>query len=266
MTRIAIIGGGDSSVEFAAALQSAGADVVTHGVSAPTFAPYSVVESAEAAVDQADAVLVFGAPHLALSHAERIAPILEKDAVYAEFSGSTPSAKIRVSEVLPEGSFVDAALISPSAVEASGPGATAFAAALEQLSVSVVVVSENVGDVAARTLLRSLLDKSLATAITDTLWAAESFGLEDWAWQEIQHRVNPDVAQHLIDDAAHYFKRQQIEMQEVVEMLAPSGYDSTLIAPIQFNHGRMMHGKKIPHSDQPPTGSSPIAKNLSERP
>lgn len=265
MTRIAIIGGGDSSVELAAALQQAGAEVVTHGVSAPAFAPYTVAENLESAVTESDAVLVFGAPHLALSQAENIAPLLSEGTVYADFSAGTPNTKISISEVLPPGSFADSAILSTTNLEASGPGAEAAARILAQRSVNVSVVSGAIGDVAKRTLLRSLLDKSLATAITDTLWAAESFGLEDWAWQEIQDRVNPHVAQHLIDDASHFFKRQQIEMQEVVEFLAPSGYDSTLIAPIQFNHGRMMHGKKIPHSDTPTVGSSPIAQNLSDR-
>ena len=85
-------------------------------------------------------------------------------------------------------------------------------------------------------------------------WAAESLGIEEWAWKDIQAELtsfNADAAQALIDDAAHNFKRHQIAMQDVVELLASSGYDSTMIAPIQFTHGRIMHGKKIPYSQTP---------------
>jgi hypothetical protein len=39
-----------------------------------------------------------------------------------------------------------------------------------------------------------------------------------------------------------------MDMQDVLEMLSESGYESTMLAPIQFNHGRIMHGKKIPHA------------------
>ena len=79
----------------------------------------------------------------------------------------------------------------------------------------------------------------------------QSLGIEEWAWKDIQAQLtslNPEVAQSLIDDAAHNFKRHQIAMQDVVEILAGSGYESTMIAPIQFTHGRIMHGKKIPYS------------------
>jgi hypothetical protein len=90
----------------------------------------------------------------------------------------------------------------------------------------------------------------VSAALTDTLWAAESLGIQDWAWEEIQKLITIENAQGLIDDTAQNFKRHQIELQDLSELMISSGYESTMVAPIQFNYGRIMHGKKIPSRNQ----------------
>lgn len=253
MTRIAVLGLTDASLPLAVALQAGGAEVVGYDQAAPQFAPFELAASVEAAVHNADVVLSFSTPQNAVALATQSAPLLQADALYVDLGPGTPAHKQHLGELFVAGSFVDAAL-NQDTIESAGSKASLLASLLGEVDVTTVVVSENVGDVAKRQLIRTLLRNGFAEVLTDTLWAAESLGIEDWAWTDIQKtltEMNADSAQALIDDAAYNFKPHQIAMQDVVEILAESGYESTMIAPIQFTHGRLMHGKKIPHSNAP---------------
>jgi hypothetical protein len=254
MSRIAIIGLTEHSLQLADVLRNAGAQVVGFDAAPPPYAPVTIVASVEEAVSDVDVVLVFPTGPLALSLAQQIAPQMKSGAVYADFSATTPSVKQRISEIVSPGSCVDAALIRENTIEASGKAASGFVKEMSALQVDALYVSDVAGDVATRMLVRRLWEQSLSTAITDTLWAAESLGLEDWAWEEIQTQLaamDAEQAQQLINDTATNFKRHQMEMQDVLELLVGSEYESTMVAPIQFTHGRIMHGKKIPHSQAP---------------
>ncbi|MEY4532682.1 MAG: hypothetical protein RI926_451 [Actinomycetota bacterium] len=253
MTRITVIGASDAGLRLGVALQSAGAEVVGFDLAPAEFLPIPLTNRLEEAA-AADVVLNFGAPQIAEKTASEIASQLKAGAIFADVSSGTPEQKKRLSSLFIEGAYADVALSPSGWLEASGTGARALADALTPLGVTVSVISTRPGDAAARTLIRTLLSNGLAEVVADTLWAAESLGIEDWAWQDIQEQftaLNGDAAQALIDDTAHNFKRHQIAMQDVVEILSGSGYDSTMIAPIQFTHGRIMHGKKIPHSQAP---------------
>lgn len=253
MTRIAVIGASDAGLRLGVALQAAGAEVVGFELAPAEYLPIPVTASlAEAA--SADVVLSFVAPHIAEKTAQEVAPLLQSGAIYADFTTGTPQLKKRLAQLFPDHAFTDAALPAAGNIEAAGSAAHALFVVMTNLKVAVTVISDVPGDAAARTLIRTLLTNGLAEVIADTLWAAESLGIEDWAWKDIQDQftaLNGDAAQALIDDAAHNFKRRQMAMQDVVEILASSGYESTMIAPIQFTHGRIMHGKKIPYSQAP---------------
>ena len=253
MTRIAVIGTSDAGLRLGVALQAAGAEVVGFELAPAEYVPIPQASSITEAAS-ADVVLSFVAPHLAEKTAQEFAPQLQSGAIYADFTTGTPELKKRLAELFPAHAYTDAALPSAGTIEAAGSAAHALFVALTNLKVDVTVISDVPGDAAARTLIRTLLTNGLAEVVADTLWAAESLGIEQWAWKDIQAHLtslNPEAAQDLIDDAAHNFKRHQIAMQDVVELLAGSGYDSTMIAPIQFTHGRIMHGKKIPYSKAP---------------
>ena len=255
MTRIAVIGASDAGLRLGVALQSAGAEVVGFDLAPAEFLPLPLATSLEEAA-AADVVLNFSAPLLAEKTSQEIAPLLKAGAIYADLSAGTPEQKKRVSGLFADGVYADVALSLTGAIEAAGTGAQALLDVLAPFGTNVSVISAIPGDAAARTLIRTLLTNGVAEVVADTLWAAESLGIEDWAWQDIKDQftaLHGDAAQELIDDTAHNFKRHQMAMQDVVELLAGSGYDSTMIAPIQFTHGRIMHGKKIPHSHTPTT-------------
>lgn len=254
MTRIAVVGPGAAGIRVGVALQAAGAEVSGFDLPRAEYLPLPLGKNLEEVVRDADVVLVFVAPQLAEKTAQQILPLLSAGALYADFSTGTPDHKKRLADVFEDGIFVDAALTSAGEVEAAGSGAQSLTDSLSLMNLKSAFVSAVPGDVAARTSIRALLAHGLAEVIIDTLWAAESLGIEEWAWKDIAEELTGqtgDTAQELIDDAAHNVKRNQIAMQDVVEILANSGYDSTMIAPIQFTHGRIMHGKKIPFSQAP---------------
>jgi putative dehydrogenase len=77
----------------------------------------------------------------------------------------------------------------------------------------------------------------MAGVIIDCLWAAESMGLQNWAYQEILDKFDSssaEKAKRYLSGTVQHVKRRQIEMMDVVEMLNEAGYESTMIAPIEI--------------------------------
>ncbi|MEN9751857.1 MAG: hypothetical protein RLZZ600_904, partial [Actinomycetota bacterium] len=219
----------------------------------------SLAESLAEAVSGADVVLSLTSPMQALKTAREVAALIsDSGAIYADLNQATPSTKRSLATNFPEGMFVDGSLaVSGSeadpelALSASGPATQKLADALSGLPITVDVVSAVPGDAAARALLRSLLVEGISNAVIDTLWAAETLGMQDWAFDEVLREFDGSSAASIkasLASTSKNFKPLQMEMQNVLEMLSESGYESTMLAPIQFNHGRIMHGKKIPHT------------------
>jgi 3-hydroxyisobutyrate dehydrogenase-like beta-hydroxyacid dehydrogenase len=169
--------------------------------------------------------------------------------------------KKKMATVFDEGVFVDVAIMRPVPglaekvpMGVAGTGATKFVELLQPFGLDLEYVSEVPGEAAARKLIRSILAKGMAGVIIDTLWAAESMGLQEWAYEEILREFDTSsaaTAKRYLSGTAQHVKRRQIEMLDVVEMLNESGYESTMIGPIEFNYGRILHGKKIPFSKLP---------------
>lgn len=231
---IAILGDTDAATTLASALSAAGVSLVS---------------------SVAEATVVFSAvsPMLATKTARETADALADGAIYADASAGTPGAKRALAELFAAGSFADIALTATEGVitlAASGGGASRLVDLLGDI-VAIEVISDTPGVATTRTLLRSLLDNGMANVLVDTLWAAESLGQADWMHQEILREFDTSTgesAQKLLADTSVNFKRRQMDMQDVVELLGESGFESTMLAPIQFTHGRIMHSKKIPHA------------------
>jgi 3-hydroxyisobutyrate dehydrogenase-like beta-hydroxyacid dehydrogenase len=258
--RVAVIGQGEPGTHLAARLHAVGIDVILFNRIQPKTPATPLADSIEEAVAGAHVVLSGNPSSVSVRVAQQVAPVLEAGALYADFSTSTPAMKVRLASFFPHGSFLDVAMIERDSepVEGSmavaGTGAKKFIELLQPYGLTLEYVSEVAGETAARQLIRSLLAKGMAGLITDLLWAAESMGLEKWAYQEILEQFDSTsaatVTRYLTDTAKHV-KRHQIEMLDIVEMLNESGYESTMIAPIEFNYGRLLHGKKIPFSKRP---------------
>jgi len=261
--RIAVLGHGEAGSLIAGGLAAAGANVIGFDPAPPEHPTTPLAESVDEAVAGADLILSINSSTVAHRIAEQVSKLMADgvcapNAVFADLNTGTPAMKKRLSEMFTDGAFVDVAIMRPVPglaekvpLAVAGSGATRFVELLKPYELTLDYVSEQAGEAAARKLLRSILAKGIAGVVVDCLWAAESMGLEEWAHNEILNEfdtMNRETAQRYIDGTAVHFKRRQIEMIDIVEMLAESGYESTMLAPIQFNYGRIMHGKKIPYA------------------
>ncbi len=256
--RIAVIGHGEAGSLIAGGLLAAGADAIGFDSAPVPYHATPMAESVEEAIQGADVVLSLNSSLVAVTVAEQIAPLMDAGAIYADLNTGTPALKKKLAALFPEGAFVDVAVMKPVPglaekvpLTIAGTAAKRFIHLLQPYGLNMEYVSEIPGEAAARKLIRSILAKGMAGVIIDCLWAAESMGMQDWAYEEILKEFDSssaETAQRYITGSAQHFKRRQIEMMDVVEMLTDVGYESTTIAPVQFTYGRIMHGKKIPFS------------------
>lgn len=253
---IAIIGQNETGFRIADGLTGGGASVIKFDPASKTPAG-----SLEEAVSGADVVLAVRASAGPSRIAQRVVPLLREDALYADLSNGTPGMKRQLAALFPDGSFVDVAIgqQDPIPTEAlvmdvAGTGARRLIELLEPFELTLRYVSEVPGEATARHLIRSLLVKGIAGAVIDSLWAAESMGMQSWAYQEVLDKFeasSAETAQQYLSGTAQHVKRRQIEIMDVVAMLNETGYESTMLPGIEFNYGRMLHGKKIPFSKRP---------------
>ncbi|MGO4105532.1 DUF1932 domain-containing protein [Leifsonia sp. YAF41] len=270
--RVAFIGLGDDAALIAGGLAAAGVNVVgfdvagvknaaqnvTVPVAASTPSPIPRAASIEDAVAGADLVVSLNSPMAARTVAEQVSPLLEQGAVFADLNSGTPALKRKLAELFADGSFADVAIMKPGPelaervpMCAAGTGAHRFIELLEPFGTSIEYVSDVAGEAAARTLIRSILTKGMAGVLIDTLWAAESLGMQKWAYQEILDEFDSstsETAKDYLSGTAQHIKRRQIEMMDVVEMLNDTGYESNMVSSVEANYSRILHGKKIPFS------------------
>jgi putative dehydrogenase len=254
--KIAIIGQNETGSRIADGLIRAGASLVRFDP-----ASKSPAGSLGEAVSGADVVLALGSSAGPTRIAERVVPLLREDALYADLNTGTPATKRQLAALFPDGSFVDVTIVQQDPVPAeglvmdvAGTGARRLIELLEPFGLTLRYVSEVPGEATARLLIRSLLAKGIAGAVIDCLWAAESMGMQSWAYQEILEEFeasSAETAQQYLSGTAQHIKRRQIETMDVVSMLNETGYESTMLAAIEFNYGRILHGKKIPFSKRP---------------
>lgn len=257
--KIALIGLGDTSVVLAHQLKNAGADVVGFDQAKPKLLPIPMAESALAAAADADLVLALSSSSLSLRTAETLAGALKSGAIYADLNTGTPSLKRKLAELLPPGSFVDAALMKPIQdltdqvrIDASGSGAAKFVQLLAPYGLALEYVSDVPGEATARRLIRDLMDKGFASVLADTLWAAKALGLEDWAIAEIKNHFNEsdeETVQTYLDETGKNPKRRSVEIGDISELFAEAGYESSMLNGMGLTFSHVMHGRKIPFAD-----------------
>jgi putative dehydrogenase len=256
--RIAVIGLGEAGGLIAGGLAAAGADVIGFDPANPPAPPVPVAESVEAAVAGADLVISINSSTVSRKVAEQVAPLLENGTIYADLNTGTPALKKSLAALFPAGVFADVAIMKPVPglaekvpMGVAGEGAKRFIELLEPFGLDLEYVSEVPGEAAARKLLRSILAKGMAGVLIDCLWAAESMGLQDWAFDEIQREFDSssaETAKRYLSGTAQHLKRRQIEMMDVTEMLNEVGYQSTMVDGVALTYSRILHGKRIPFS------------------
>jgi len=258
ITRVAIIGLGEAGGLIAAGLSAAGAKVIGFDPAPPATPPVPIATDLADAVAGADVVISINSSTASRKVAEQIAPLLDSGTIFADLNTGTPSLKRGLADLFPAGTFADVAIMKPVPglaekvpMGVAGTGARRFMTLLEPFGMDLEYVSEVPGEAAARKLLRSILAKGMASVLIDCLWASESMGLQDWAYEEILREFDSssaDTAKRYLTGTAQHLKRRQIEMMDVSEMLNESGYQSTMVDGVALTYSRILHGTKIPFS------------------
>lgn len=258
--RIAVIGPGDAGSLLARDLTTAGAEVIGFDLNPLPESSMPVAETIDDAVAGADIVLSLNSSSAALRAAERVSGILATGAIFADLNTATPALKRKLAEKFAPDAFVDVAVMPPVSATTgeqrvfavAGPAAQTFIDRLAPLGLTLELVSDVVGQAAARNLTRSMLSKVMAGAVIDYMWAAEAMGLEDWAHNEMLgafDAMTRDTATGYLEETVKNAKRREIEMLDIVEMLEEADYHSLFVPPTQLVYNKVYHSIKVPHAN-----------------
>ena len=253
---VAVIGHGEAGSLIAGGLAKRGFDVTAYDPAPPEAPTVALSASLQEAVADADIVLSINSSTVATRVAEQIAPHLKPNAIYADLNTGTPALKERLATLVPEGSFVDVAVMKPVPglaelvpMAVAGPAAQRLIDRLAPAGLQLEYVSEQVGQAAARKLTRSILAKCMAGVVIDFMWAADAMGLTDWAYQELLNEfdsISSATAKRYLAGTVTHVKRREIEMLDVVEMLEHAEYHSMFVPPTQLVYNRIYHSIKVP--------------------
>lgn len=257
--KLTILGLGEDASLIARELAKQGVDVVAYDPARPKNPVVTLIDSVEAAVAGADVIFSLNSANSSIKLAQQATEHIRPGAIYCDLNTGTPSLKRRLAEILAPESFVDAALMKTSAGSGekvslfiSGEGAKKMIDFFDDLSFDITYVSDLPGDAAARKQIRTILEKGIAAVAIDTLWAAKSLGLEDWAIEEIKREFESNSAatiQRLLDDTQQHPKRHSVEMADLVEMLTEAGHESTMVRGVELTLSRVIHGVRVPFAE-----------------
>lgn len=253
MTRIAIIGFGEAGLIFAQDL--AGAAQITvwdkKFVNQETAhlrgrAKQIGVRPADSLTDvliDADLILSFVTASNALDVAEQAAPLMCAGQVFLDFNSVSPVTKRAAGHAIAKGAgeYLDVAVMAPvppkrldTPLLMGGRGAPHVASLLTSLGCSNVhAASENIGDVSAIKMCRSVMIKGLEALTTECLSAARQYGVEQVVLASLHASFpslgwNDQLPHYLISRVAEHGLRRSEEMREVVKTLEDAGVTASM--------------------------------------
>jgi len=231
---VAMLGLGEAGGAFREGLRDAGARVIGYD---PLPETEPDVDDPRAAVAMADIVVSVTTAAHAREAAESALSELGPTQVYADANTSAAGLKRELADLIaPTGAaFADVAIMAPVpgrglAVPAlaSGPGARAFVDAIAPLGMGVRVSGTRPGDAAQRKLLRSVLWKGIAAAITEALAAARAAGQEPFMREQIAElfeEADVALAQRMETGSVQHALRRMHEMHDAEAMLDELGVE-----------------------------------------
>jgi 3-hydroxyisobutyrate dehydrogenase-like beta-hydroxyacid dehydrogenase len=241
VTRFGVLGLGEAGGAIAADLVAAGADVRGYDpADVPTPSGVGRAGSGPGAVAGAEVVLAVTSSKTAFGVLDGVADALERAAIYADLSTSSPALERRLAERAGrvDVGFVDVALMAPvpgnglrTPALASGRGAERFAAIMVPLGMAVEVAGDEAGLASTRKLLRSVVTKGLAQLLVESLQAAEAAGLAGETWDNLVAQlasVDEALVRRLVSGTARHAARRVDEMEATAEMLSDLGVDPTM--------------------------------------
>jgi 3-hydroxyisobutyrate dehydrogenase-like beta-hydroxyacid dehydrogenase len=234
---VTVLGLGEAGSAIARDLVATGARVRGFDPARPAPEGVEAAPDASAAAASADIVLSANSASVALEVAETVAPVLERDALFADLNTSAPALKRAIAAAVGAWGvrFADVALLRGvpglgvgTPVLVSGSGAGEFAATFRSFGMPVTEVGTEAGEAAARKLARSVFMKGLAAALGEALAAGERLGCEDWLRADIESTlVDADgrLLDRLVEGSRTHAVRRVEEMSSAVAMLEELGVE-----------------------------------------
>lgn len=232
--RIAVLGLGEAGGIYARDLAAAGATVTGYDPSRRRD-DVDQRDDTASAVRGADAVLSLVSAASALQAAREALPHLSTHTVYADLNTASPDLKREVAALAAARgiAMADVAVLAPvprarlrTPLLASGPGATAFARALEPWGAPVTTVPGEAGEAARLKLLRSVFMKGLGALVIEALGAARAAGAEAWLHAQIADEFGADGAafvDHLVAGTHRHAARREQEVRDALTLLEADG-------------------------------------------
>lgn len=247
MTRIAIIGFGEAGQIYAQELARA-ANVrvwdkkflTEQGASLRAIAEQVAVQPASSmadALEGAEFVLSLVTAGNALEVAAQAAPLLGSGQLFLDFNSVAPETKRAAAKAIKkgDGDYLDVAVMAPvppkrlqTPLLIGGEAAARAAVALCMLGCNARAASNNIGDVSAIKMCRSVMIKGLEALTTECLSAAQQYGVEEAVLASL-HASFPSLGwddqlpHYLISRVAEHGVRRAEEMGEVVKTLQDVG-------------------------------------------
>lgn len=252
MTRIAIVGFGEAGQIYAGDL--AGAAEVSvwdkkflnaqadHLHQLAVQSGVRPADSLASALNGADLVLSLVTAASALEVAEQAAPLLRKDQIFLDFNSVAPDTKRAAAKAVAAGAgiYLDVAVMAPvpparlgTPLLLGGSAAYRVAEKLCGLGCNARAASEQVGDVSAIKMCRSVMIKGLEALTTECLSAARQYGVEEAVLLSL-HQSFPSLGwddrlpHYLISRVAEHGVRRAEEMGEVVKTLQDVGVTAAM--------------------------------------
>lgn len=203
-------------------------------------AGFTVSASAAEAVSGADVIIALTAAADAPGALESVLARTADTAIYLDLSTASPDLKRALAATATAHglTFAEGVLMAPvlrllarTPVLAAGPGAARAAELLSACGMDILSLGEQVGEAAARKLLRSIVVKGLTALMVESLRVAESQGLERWCYDHLVDtltELDGDVVRRLLDGTVAHSVRRVAEMEAAASMARAAGQSAAM--------------------------------------
>ncbi|WP_406315771.1 DUF1932 domain-containing protein [Streptosporangium sp. NBC_01639] len=255
--RVALLGLGEAGYAIASGLSTHAH--VTGFDPAWTDRPagFTVLGSAAEAVAGAEVVIALTAAADAPGALASALGNTADGAVYLDLSTASPDLKrdLAATATAHGLTFAEGVLMAPvlrllvkTPVLAAGPGAGRAAALLSACGMDITPLGGEVGEAAARKLLRSIVVKGLTALMVESLRVAETQGLGEWCYDHLVDtltEVDGDVIRKLLDGTVRHSARRVAEMEAAASMAGTAG-ESAAMTRATVEVLRSVPGRGVP--------------------
>ena len=251
-TVVGFVGFGEVASCFAAALQSAGAEVLAHDLllraeggreklaARARGTPPEFVEL-DALAERADLVLSTVTADVALAVARECAPKLRDGQAYVDLNATAPAIKREIAEEIGRGrgAFVEGAILpaigvmgAKSQVLLCGSRSAEVAQRLTGLGLNFAGYGEEIGKASSFKMLRSVFSKGLEALLVECRLAGRRAGVEEDLWREIVGTLDAasfeQVGGNWVRTHGTAHARRYHEMVQVASVLEELGVDAPM--------------------------------------